>query len=427
MPNFSIALTGLQADSITLNTIGNNLANLNTNAFKEQSTSFEDLFYQEIGSSGSQDPIQLGVGTKVSGTATNFSQGSIATTSNSTDMALNGDGYFVVQNGNVQSLTRAGNFQLNTQGNLETVDGQKVMGFPAVNGVVGNSGVLAPIVLPVGATEPALATANVGLTMNLDSSAANLTSYSTTTNVFDSLGQAYTATVTYTKTAATTWGYAVSLPASSGATVVTSGAPAASTATGTLTFNSNGVLTAFTPSSNAAGATTAGLGPNIGFTGFTDGASPLTFNLNFFNSAGSPTISQSAAPNNVSASTQDGYTSGVYQSFSVDGTGLVAAKFSNGHTANIGQVAVASVANPQGLVHTGQNSYQTTNGSGTATIGLASSGGRAAIDDNALEQSNVDISTEFSNLIVAQRAFEANSKTVTAFDSVTQAAIGMLR
>ncbi len=416
MPNFSIALTGLQADSITLNTIGNNLANLNTNGFKEQSTSFEDLFYQEVGSSGSQDPIQLGVGTKVSGTATDFSQGSTATTHNSTDMALNGNGFFVVQNGNVQSLTRAGNFQISTVGNLTTVDGQNVMGFPAVNGVVGNSGVLAPIILPVGTAEPALATKNIGFTVNLDSAASVGSSYATTSAVYDSLGQAYTATVNYTKVDNTHWNYAVTLPASAGGT--------ASNNTGTLQFDSNGNLIA--PTAAAAAAT------NATFTGLSNGASTLAFNMNLYSTAtasaaSAPTVSQSAAPNGTSTNFHDGYTSGVYQSFAVDGTGLVTALFSNGHTANIGQVAVASVANVQGLVHAGQNNYQTTAGSGEATIGLASVGGRASIVDNALEQSNVDISTEFSNLIIAQRAFEANSKTVTTFDTVTQAAISMLR
>jgi flagellar hook protein FlgE len=413
MPNFSVAITGLEANSITLNTIGNNLSNLNTGAYKDQSTSFEDLFYQEIGSSGSQDPIQLGVGTKVSGTATNFSQGSIATTSNSTDMALNGNGFFVLQQGNVQSLTRAGNFQLDTHGNLTTVDGQNVMGFPAVNGVIGNSGVIAPISLPVGSQEPALATANLSFTNNLNSSAAASSTYSTTAPVYDSLGQSYTATITYTKVDTTHWSYAVTVP---GATAATN--------TGVITFNSSGTMTSFTPT---AGALTTTGGQNMTFTGFADGAGALTFKLNQFDSTDAPLTTQSAAPNNTTASFQDGYSSGVYQSFSVDGTGIVSALFSNGHTANIGQIAVATVANTQGLVHAGQNNFQVTAGSGNATIGLAGNGGRAALDDNALELSNVDISTEFSNLIIAQRAFEANSKTVTTFDSVTQAAISMLR
>ncbi len=164
MGNFSIALSGLQADSVALNTIGNNLANLNTTAFKGQTTAFEDLFYQQIGQSGSGDAIQLGAGTRVSGTSTNFTEGTILPDSNanSADMALAGNGFFVVQQGGVQSLTRAGNFQLSSSGNLITQDGQQVMGYAAVNGVVNQNSSLSPITIPVGLNEGAQATQNAG-------------------------------------------------------------------------------------------------------------------------------------------------------------------------------------------------------------------------------------------------------------------------
>src|ERR1700761_5152072 len=150
MGNFSIALSGLQANSVALNTIGNNLANLNTTAFKGQTTAFEDLFYQQIGQSGSGDAIQVGAGTKVSGTRTDFTGGTILPDSNSADMALAGNGFFVVQQGGVQSLTRAGNFQLSSSGNLITQDGQQVMGYAAVNGVGNQNSNLVPINIPVG-------------------------------------------------------------------------------------------------------------------------------------------------------------------------------------------------------------------------------------------------------------------------------------
>jgi flagellar hook protein FlgE len=410
MPDFSIAITGLQADSTALDTIGNNLANLNTTAYKGQTTSFEDLFYQQVGSSGASDPIQVGVGTKVSGTQTSFAQGSIETTSNSTDMALAGNGFFVVEQNGVQSLTRAGNFQLDTNGNLTTLDGASVMGFPAVGGATGQVSDLSPLALPVGSTEPAQATQNVSLTLNLDASAAVGTQYSPTpVTIYDTLGQSHAATVTYTKTSATTWGYAVTLPAAD-----STGAPVSNT--GTLTFNSAGTLVS--PSSNVSGIT---------FPGMTDGASDMSFSMNLYNATGSALVSQSASANNVAASNQDGFASGTYESFSVDGTGIVSAAFSNGNSVAIGQVAVASVTNTDGLTRVGDNNYQVSNASGAATVGVAGTGGRATIEDDALEESNVDISTEFSNLIVAQRAFEANSKTITTFDTVTQDAISMIR
>jgi flagellar hook protein FlgE len=166
---------------------------------------------------------------------------------------------------------------------------------------------------------------------------------------------------------------------------------------------------------------------NISFTGLTDGASNLSFNWNLNNSSGTPTISQLASASSNTGSSQDGFTSGVYQSFVVDSAGVITAKFSNGNTSTVGQLAVATVANTAGLTASGSNNFSTTAASGVATVGVAGAGGRGTIDDAALEQSNVNISTEFSNLIIAQRAFEANSKTVTTFDTISQDVISMVR
>ena len=150
MPSFSIALTGLEANSVAMDTIGNNLANLNTTAFKQQTTSFADLFYQTIGTSGSNNALQIGLGTRVAGTESNYSQGSLSTTTNSTDMAVNGVGLFVTQQGGVQSLTRDGNFQLDLSGNLITNLGQSVMGYAAHGGAINTNSPLAALAVPVG-------------------------------------------------------------------------------------------------------------------------------------------------------------------------------------------------------------------------------------------------------------------------------------
>jgi flagellar hook protein FlgE len=410
MGNFSIALSGLQADSVALNTIGNNLANLNTTAFKGQTTSFEDLFYQQIGESGSGDAIQVGAGTRVSGTSTDFTEGTILPDSNanSADMALAGNGFFVVQQSGVQSLTRAGNFQLSSNGGLITQDGQQVMGYAAVNGVVNQNSSLTPITIPVGLNEGAQATQNFSVTTNLNSGATVGTSFSTPVQIFDSLGQSHQATVSYTKTATNTWSYSVALPAGD------AGAPTNNT--GTLTFDTSGNLVSPSGSVN-----------NITFPGLTDGASDLSFNWNLNNSSGTPTISQLASASSNTGSLQDGFTSGVYKSFVVDSSGVITAQFSNGRTSTIGQLAVATVANTAGLTASGGNNFATTAASGLASVGVAGAGGRGTLDDGALEQSNVNISTEFSNLIVAQRAFEANSKTVTTFDTVSQDVLAMVR
>lgn len=408
MGSFSIALSGLQADTTSLNTIGNNLANLNTTAYKQQGTTFEDLFYQQIGTSGSNNPLQVGVGTRVSGTATDFTQGTLLPTGGSENMALSGNGFFVVNQNGVQQLTRAGDFQLSQQGDLTTKDGANVMGYPANNGVVDVNAGLVPIELPVGVTQAAQATQNISITANLNAGADVGTAFTTPVKIYDSLGNSHALTVTYTKTAQNQWSYSVGMPSGDAA-----GAPTNNT--GTLTFDSNGNLTS--PTGTISGIT---------FPGLTDGASDLSFDWNLA-TGGSPTITQTTAPSTTGAAVQDGYASGNYSGFTVDQNGVVTAKFDNNHTQVVGQVAVASVTNTQGLVRVGNNSFETTAASGDAVVGSAGTGGRGTIEDSTLEQSNVDISTEFANLIVAQRSFEANSKTITTFDSLTQATLGMIR
>ncbi len=409
MGSFSIALTGLSADSTALNTIGNNLANLNTTAFKDQTTTFSDLFYQQVGSSGSGDALQQGLGTRVSSTSSDFSQGTLTTTDDAADMAIQGNGFFVINNNGEQELTRAGNFQLDNNGNLTTTDGSSVMGYGAVNGTVNPGGALSTLKLPIGATQTAQASSTFSLTGNLSSTAAVGDTYSTPITLYDSLGTSHVATVTFTKTANDQWGYSVALPSGD-----ETGTPTGNT--GTLTFDSNGNLTS--PSSNVNGIT---------FPGMADGSADMSLNWNLFNSSGNATLTQTSASSSSSGTLQNGYPSGTYQSFTVDATGLVTAQFSNGETQTIGQVAVANVSNVEGLTRAGSNAYVTTAASGAAAIGTASAGGLGTIADESLESSNVDISTEFTNLIVAQRAFEANSKTVTTFDTLTQETIDMIR
>jgi flagellar hook protein FlgE len=409
MGNFSIALSGLQADSTALNTIGNNLANLNTTAYKGQTTAFEDLFYQQVGQSGSGDAIQVGAGTKVSGTSTDFSEGTLLpdATAIPTDMALDGTGFFVVEQNGVQSLTRAGNFQVSQNGDLITQDGQSVMGYPAVNGVINQNASAQPITIPVGATEGAQATQNIAVEANLNSGAAVGTQFTTPVTVYDSLGQSHQATITYDKTATNTWSYSVALPAGD-----STGTPVNNT--GTLTFDANGNLTS--PTGSITG---------ISFPTMADGASDLTFNWNLTGTNG--TLTQLATASTNTSQHPDGFTSGNYQTIKVDSSGVITAQFSNGQSSTIGQLAVATVSNEQGLVATGGNNFTTTVASGQPTLGVAGTGGRGTLDDNTLEQSNINISTEFSNLIVAQRAFEANSKTVTTFDTISQDVIAMIR
>jgi flagellar hook protein FlgE len=427
MASFSIPLTGLNSDSTALNTIANNLSNMNTTAFKQQRTEFATLFSQQIGTTGAGNEIQQGAGVQVAANVTDFTQGSISSTGSATDMAINGDGFFVLSDGGGGfEYTRAGNFTTDSDGNLITQSGLNVMGYPSVNGVVNTNAQLTAISIPVGQVQAANATSNMSVTANLNPTISNSLSYQMT--IYDSLGEPHQATVTFNPTAVTnTWNYSVALPASD-FTLGTS-----TPATGTLAFDANGVLTTVTPAAGTAqavgtGATDVSSVP-LGFAGLADGSNNLSISWNLLSSSGKPSITQmnTSSASAVSASSQDGYTSGLYESFTIGSDGTVTATFSNGEKSDVGQVALGNVANLQGLRSVGNQVYQTTRSSGTAVMGIPGSSGLGKIQDNALEGSNVSISSQFSELIIAQRAFEADSKAVTTFDQVTQATMNIIR
>jgi flagellar hook protein FlgE len=405
MPSFATALTGLESNNTALNTIANNLANMNTIGYKSQTDQFSTLFYQQL-NDGANGGVQVGVGTQIATTETDFSDGGPTATGQATDMALQGNGFFVIDDHGQQELTRAGNFVLDRTGALQTSSGASVMGYPASGGSISLGSGLQPIVLPLGQTLAAKATGSMNIQANLDASAAVGTSQPAPITLYDSLGAAHQATVTFTKTAANTWNYSIALP--SGDATGNSGT------SGTLTFDGSGNLTS--PTGTISG---------ISFTGMSDGASDMNFSWNLSGTAGS-SITQTASSSNVASATQDGYASGAYQDFSVDSNGVVEANFSNGQKEVVGQVAIGSVANLQGLQATNNTAFLATLASGPAVIGTAGTAGRGTIEGGALESSNVDVSNEFSALIIAQRAFEANSKSITTFDQATQAAINMI-
>jgi flagellar hook protein FlgE len=426
MPNFSIPLSGLDASSAALSTAANNLANLNTIGYKDQQIQFADLFYQNLGSDGAGDPIQQGAGVEVGSQPSDFTQGDVTSTGIDTDVAINGNGFFVVQQNGVESYTRAGNFEVGTNNLLETSDGQQVLGYQAVNGVVNNSQGLGTLALGSGAISPATVTTNVSLTSNLDATAAVGSSYSTQATIYDSLGGGHNITFTYTKTATNTWTYNATIPAAdiSGAT-----APV-SVGTGTLAFNGDGTLAS--PTSNPTikvppvpvQAVPPAV-PPIPQSTFADGANQLTFTWNLASASGTGLLTQLASPNSTSAIQQDGTSSGTLQNFSIGSDGTITGSFSNGTTATLGQIALASFADEQGLSRNGDNDFSPTLASGQPTVGAPISGGLGSISGGALEQSNVDIATEFANLIVAQRTYEANARVVTTFDTIAQDTIAL--
>ncbi len=411
MSAFSIPLSGLAASSDSLNVIANNLSNLNTDGYKNQSLNFADVFNQMQGVSGNGDPIQIGSGVHVSGQTSNFTNGTVSSTGISSNMALQGNGFFVVNANGQQSFTRDGDFTVNSSGQLCTPQGQLVLGYPAVDGVVSTTAALAPINVNQASNIPAVATSNFQLDANLDASAAVGDTFSTPITVYDSLGTSHVMTVQFTNTAPNTWGYSISLPAAD-----TGGTGTSTTlATGTLNFSSSGQLTA--PASPITGISI----PNLA-----DGAAPMTLSWDLTGSGGTPTLTQQDASSAATATSQNGYGVGTLTGYSVLADGTVQGQFSNNQTMSLGQVAVASFANVQGLTQLGSNDYQATFASGTAVIGQAGAGGNGSITGGAVEESNVDLSTEFANMIVAQQGYEANAKVLTTMDQVSQATIQLI-
>lgn len=407
MASFSIPLSGLTADAQDLSVISNNLANLNTTGYKDQSVSFRDLYYQQLSTNGSGNAIQVGSGTAVDAVESNFTGGTITSTGIPTDAAISGDGFFITQNNGVMQFTRDGNFAVSSSGELMTQDGASVMGYQATNGVMGSQ--LAAIQIGKGVTSPAVATTSLQLQANLSSASNVGDSCSTPLTIYDSMGTAHMLDFQFTKTGTNTWGYQVTMPAAdTGAasdTVLTSGS---------MTFDGNGNLTS--PTSAITG---------IAVSGLADGASPMNFSWNLVDANGNPTVTQMSAASGTTSTSQNGYTSGTLKNYGIDPNGVIEGSFTNGQTVALGQIALANFGNAQGLEAVGNNSFKETLSSGSPAIGIAGSSGLGTLQGGSLEASNVDMATEFSNLITAQRNYQASAKVVATLNDITQALMNM--
>jgi flagellar hook protein FlgE len=417
MSSFAIPLSGLEASSDALNVIANNLANLNTDGFKNQTLNFGDIFAELSGTSGNGDPVQIGGGVQVENTVSNFSNGSVDSTGIAANMALQGNGFFVVSSNGQMSYTRDGDFSVNSSGQIVDSSGGTVMGFPAnASGQIQAGGALAPISVNSASSIPAQATTSFSTTTNLQADSPAGTTFSTPLAVTDSLGETQTLTITYTAGATPgTWNYSITLPGSA------TGATAPTTlSTGTMTFNSSGILQGTTPPETAGGIA------GIKITGLADGAAPMNLTWNLDSATGSPVITQQNSASATTATDVNGYGSGTLIGFTVLPSGMVEGQFSNNQTLALGQVAVAGFANPEGLTQASNGNFQATTASGAAVVGQAGVGGNGTITGDAVEESNVDLSTEFSNMIVAQQSYEANAKALTTLDQVSQATIQLI-
>ena len=415
---FQTALSALNATSAGIDATSNNLANLSTTGFKGSNVSFQDLVTQSF---GSVSHSQSGAGVARATTSRGFTQGAIASTASPLDVAINGDGFFVIRsNSGAQGFTRAGNFKTDSAGALTTVTGEHVQGWTQINadGSINMNSAVGDIQIPTGNLRQPLATRNFSLDLNLNSGGVvgqPTGSFSQPIQVVDSLGNVQTLTAAFTKTANNAWTYTVSIPASALTT-----APTAPLATGALTFDSAGRL--LTPAPTAP-ATTNDIA--IAVAGLADGAADLSINWNLNNAAGVPRFTQIAQPSQVSSNAQDGTEAATLVSVSLADGGKVQARYSNGQERTVGQLAVAAIRNPESLAAVGNNNFEVSALTAVPVIGSAETGGRGKVLGSSLESSTVDIAKEFTNLIIYQRGYQANAKVINTVDQISQETIAL--
>ena len=400
---FALALSGINAANSDLNTTANNIANVDTVGFKESRAEFSSLFAQTQ-QGVSQTAIGNGVAT--SEIAQQFSQGNINSTSNNLDLALSGNGFFIVSNNGSLAYTRNGAFQVNSNGYLVTASGDRVQGYSPLSNGGFNTGGLSDLQLSTSEVAPqATTTANV--TLNLPSNATqpatttfsptDSTSYNNTTSltVYDSLGAAHTAQIYFVKgAAANTWTAHLYVDGNAAGTPQT------------LTYSSSGTLT-----SPANG--------QVNFGPYTPSTGAAQMNI-AFNFGASTQYGDSFG---VNAIAQNGYTTGNLTGVSISQSGVVQANFTNGQSKTLGQVALANFENPQGLAQTDNTQWQETFASGAAVHGVAGGSGFGTIQSGALEQSNVNLTAQLVNMITASRDFQANTQVITTANQDTQAVL----
>jgi flagellar hook protein FlgE len=412
--SFSTALSALNAHSTAVDVIGNNLANMNTPGFKANVVSFYDLVTQSLGAGLGETQVGFGVGRPI--TLRVFSQGAIKSSAGDLDAAIQGDGFLVVKDKSSGGIvyTRGGNLVVDKNGVLLTATGQRVQGWTGAAGSLSTNGPTDDIVVPVGQLKAPTTSTAFSFDVNLDAAGVAATSsgaFSTSIEAFDSLGESHVVRVAYTKsTTANEWDYSIEFPDSE---VTTPIAPV----TGKLTFDAGGHLT--------APAVTATM-PKIDITGLKTGAQDMSLTWNLYND-GVPRFTQYAQPSATSANSQDGAPAAQLLHVGIGNGGLVLAQFSDGKQTVVGQLAMASVRNPESLISVGENAYALSARTALPAIGVPGTGGRGTIIGGAIESSNVDIAREFTNLIVLQRGYQANAKVITTVDDLSQETINLKR
>jgi flagellar hook protein FlgE len=411
--SFATSLSGLTANQQKLNVIGNNLANINTIGFKASTVNFSDLVSQSVGGT-SLNPAQVGLGVTLGSISPNFSAGGFDSSSISTNVALQGNGFFIVGSDEEQSFTRAGNFSFSADGKLITADGLPVQGYTNTDPVTGSiisNGPLSEIVIPPGTLLAGEATTRVQTVSNLNAEATVGQTFATSLEIIDSLGSKHVATITYTNTAPGKWNYDITVP---GEDVVggTAGTPKSLLAApGSVEFDNSGVLTKVNGVNPPADVTVPG-------PAWANGSAVTNFVWDIVLPTGSATLSGYSSPSVTTLTSANGSTPGSIDSVTVSKTGEIIASFGAGKTKVVAQLAIATFNNPQGLNKLGANRFGIGSAAGFPNIGAAGTGGRGTVIGNMLEQSNVDIALEFTQMILAQRGYQANAKSITTADEV---------
>ncbi len=400
--SFQQGLSGLNAAAKNLDAIGNNVANSSTVGFKQSQVQFADVYANSLTGSGGSN---IGIGTKVAALSQQFTQGNITSTNNPLDIAINGNGFFRMDNNGEITYQRNGQFQLDRMGYIVTPGGAQLTGYTANASGVLSTGSPGPINISTSDLAPQV-TGEINAVLNLDSSVTALPAASfnmndpttfhnsTSVSIYDSLGNQHTLQTFYVKTGAGAWSVFASVNG------------AAATAAGTLGFNSSGALTTAMPMTLPVAVTTGAATPfnvDIDYTGTTQFGS--AFSVNTLN--------------------QDGFTSGRLSGFSVGADGMIQGRYTNGQSAVLGQVVLASFANPNGLQPVGNNMWAETATSGAPLVGPPDSGNLGVLQSSAVEDSNVDLTAELVNMITAQRVYQANAQTIKTQDAVMQTLVNL--
>jgi len=430
--SFSAGLAGLNANSTYLSVIGNNLANINTVGYKGSSVQFSDLVSQTLAGS-SANPMQIGLGVVTGSISPTFSQGAIEGTREATNAAIQGNGFFVVSGPGGTAYTRAGNFTLDDKGVLVTPDGWRVQGYTQTDPVTGEiiaTATANDIIVPPGVLREPTATTQIKTVTNLNAAAEVGDTFSTPVQIHDSLGNTHVLTINYEKTGTNAWTFEMTVP---GADITPGATVPAVLASGTIGFDAFGQVATITPAAPATGGINTGTVPptltdiSVTTPAWANGAAASTISWDLVGENNAIALSGYGSPSATTSKTQNGSAAGMVDKVSIAEDGSIVATLGAGKTITIGQIAIANFNNPKGLVKIGGNRYGESDTAGIANVGVAGTGGRGTLVGSALEQSNVDIAQEFTQMILAQRGYQANSKTITVSDELMLETLNLKR